>query len=191
MRSIRPRWLAADSLPDLIKADKEDMADEELLDDEDSVDEADEVDVDDDAEDFEDEELVEDDIVVAADDEVVEDDVEEEAEVAEPVRSKARPSDEVDEDDDEADPDDVEEDLDTILRDRIASGVDDDEDDDEDAPIEQSESGERVSPKAAAEYSCPECFILVRQSQFSTRRSDCPGGLDGDDCPMKVKFGLA
>ena len=184
----RPRWLAAVSLTDLIQADKEDMADEELLD-EDPIDEVDaDADEDAEAEDLDDEVLADDDL---EDDDIVTDDVakdEEEVASVDPVRGKARTSDDDDEDDDEADPDDVEEDLDTILRDRIASGVDDDEDDDEDAPVEPSESGERVSPKAATEYACPECFLLVRQSQFSARRSDCPGGLDGNDCPMKAQF---
>ena len=88
----------------------------------------------------------------------------------------------------EADPDDVEEDLDTILRDRITAGTDE-EDEDEEAPVDdRTEAGDRVAPRAAEEHSCPACFLLVRRSQFSSKRTDCPGGFDGDDCPMKATF---
>lgn len=45
-----------------------------------------------------------------------------------------------------------------------------------------------MAPRAAEEFSCPECFLLVRRSQFSAKRTDCPGGLDGEDCPMKQRF---
>ena len=105
-----------------------------------------------------------------------------------PAPTKGRTgSDEDEDDDEEADPDDVEEDLDTILRDRIAAGADED-DEDEEAGVETPDTGDRVAPRAAEEHACPECFLLVRRSQFSARRTDCPGGLDGDDCPMKAQF---
>lgn len=103
------------------------------------------------------------------------------------AKAKAK-ADEGEDDDDEADPDDVEEDLDTILRDRIAAGTDDDDDEEDEIVVDQPEGGDRVAPRGAEEYSCPECFLLVRASQFSTRRTDCPGGLDGADCPMKQRF---
>ena len=145
------------------------------------------------------EEEIDDDIVVP---EIVGDvdgdvavDVDVEEPDAEPVPARPRAKagaaagDDEEEDDEEADPDDVEEDLDTILRDRIKAGTDDDEEEDEDLPVDvRTEGGDRVAPRAAEEHACPECFLLVRRSQFSTRRTDCPGGLDGDDCPMMAKF---
>ena len=109
-----------------------------------------------------------------------------------PPPAKGRSGDDDDEDDDDVDPDDVEEDLDTILKDRIAAGADDDDEDDEEAPVEdRSDGGDRIAPRAAEEFSCNECFLLVRRSQFSAKRTDCPGGLDGEDCPVKKELGLA
>jgi hypothetical protein len=117
---------------------------------------------------------------------LVEDEVEDTGPV--PVRPRARADDD-EEDDEEADPDDVEEDLDTILRDRITAGTDEEEEEDEDIQVDdRSESGDRVAPRAAEEHACPECFLLVRRSQFSARKTDCPGGLDGEDCPMRQQF---
>ncbi|MCB0958314.1 MAG: DUF4193 family protein, partial [Acidimicrobiales bacterium] len=55
---------------------------------------------------------------------------------------------------------------------------------------DRTEGGDRVAPRAAEEFSCNECFLLVRRSQFSAKRTDCPGGLDGDDCPVKRQLGL-
>ena len=97
--------------------------------------------------------------------------------VEEPARpEKARPAaDEEEDDDDVVDPDDVEEDLDTILRDRIAAGTDEEEDDEE-APVDdRADTGDRVSPRRPEEVSCPECFLLVRRSQFSSRAHRLPG----------------
>lgn len=122
-------------------------------------------------------------------DEVV-DDAEEDEEEADDEDAKAKAKGEdVAEDDDEADPDDVEEDLDTILRDRIAAGADeDDEDEDEEEDASDQPKRNDGPAKPAEEFSCPECFLMVRRSQFSVRRTDCPGGLDGEDCPMKQRF---
>ena len=53
---------------------------------------------------------------------------------------------------------------------------------------DRADGGDRVAPRAAEELPCPECFLLVRASQFSAKRTDCPGGLDGEDCPMKPRF---
>lgn len=188
--------------PDDSGSTKDDMADDEVL--EDATTEV----ADDDDEEEEEEEVFDgeledgdglvDDAAVAVDVDVVDDteDVEEvastEVDDAEAVAAKAKAkakADEDDDEDDEADPDDVEEDLDTILRDRIAAGADDDDDDEEEVVVDQPEGGDRVAPRNAEEFSCPECFLLVRRSQFSTRRTDCPGGLDGADCPMKQRFG--
>ena len=109
--------------------------------------------------------------------------------VAARSRRHAR-SDDDEDDEDEADPDDVEEDLDTILKDRIAAGSDDDEDEEEGEIVVDDRSGEGdgVSPRRPEEVSCPECFLLVRRSQFTARRTDCPGGLDSPDCPMTRVF---
>jgi len=107
---------------------------------------------------------------------------------APPPPPRAPAGDDEDDDDEVVDPDDVEEDLDTILRDRIAAGTDADEEDEEAGPEDRNGTGDRVSPRKPEEVSCPECFLLVRRSQFSTRRADCPGGLDGADCPMMRVF---
>ena len=157
------------------------MADDEVIDDEilddDEVD-VDDADLDDDAMDGDDEEVFEVDPL---------DDLESEDDGPAPVRDR-RSSDDDDDDEEEAYPDDVEEDLDTILRDRITAGTDE-EDEDEEAPVDdRTEAGDRVAPRAAEEHSCPACFLLVRRSQFSSKRTDCPGGFDGDDCPMKATF---
>ena len=115
---------------------------------------------------------------------MVVDDVEDVEEEPAPRRSRAVPANDEDDDDDDVDPDDVEEDLDTILKDRIAAGADDDDEDDEEAPVDdRTDGGDRVAPRAAEEFSCNECFLLVRRSQFSAKRTDCPGGLDGDGLP--------
>ena len=164
------------------------MADDEVLDDEATLevaeDDEDEEGFDEELED--DEELVGDiaDVVDGVDLDVDADDAAEEDAAA----AGAKKGEEEEDDEDEADPDDVEEDLDTILRDRIAAGADEDDEDDEDVPVDQPEGGDRVAPRAAEEHSCPECFLLVRRSQFSVKRTDCPGGLDGEDCPMKLRF---
>jgi len=179
------------------------MADDEVVDDEATVEPT--VGAGDD-EAFDDDELddelaVDDEALVEADDldveaavlieEGVDEEEEEEGEEEVAVAAKGRVADDDEDDDDEADPDDVEEDLDTILRDRIAAGADEAEDEDE-APVDdRSETGDRVAPRAAEEFSCPECFLLVRRSQFSAKRTDCPGGLDGADCPVKKQLSPA
>jgi hypothetical protein len=174
------------------------MADDELI--EDEIDVPDELAEDLDAE-LEDDDLddeIDDDL--DADDDVVPDedlvatvvDEGEEVEEEAPAPVKGRAGDDDEDDDDDVDPDDVEEDLDTILKDRIAAGADDEDEDDEEAPVDdRAEGGDRVAPRAAEEFSCNECFLLVRRSQFSAKRTDCPGGLDGDDCPVKRELALS
>jgi hypothetical protein len=165
--------MADDDLPDenvddeTEEFDTDDDLDEDVLDADDDLDDAGDVDE-----------------VVAVVDEGEDEEEEEEA----PAPAKARGRDEEDDDDDDVDPDDVEEDLDTILRDRIAAGAEDDEEEEEDVVVDTADGSDRVPPRAAEEHSCPECFLLVRRSQFSAKRSDCPGGLDGEDCPMKQQF---
>jgi hypothetical protein len=124
-------------------------------------------------------------VVGAVDVDVVDDEDEDDDVIAVPAKGRAEDD---EDDDDEADPDDVEEDLDTILRDRIAAGADDEDEDEDEIVADQPEGTDRVAPRAAEEFSCPECFLLVRRSQFSAKRTDCPGGLDGEDCPMKQRF---
>jgi len=109
------------------------------------------------------------------------------------------------EDDDLIDGDDLDdEELDEDLDDDevpdeelVASvGDEDDEDEEEEAPPasakghDRTDGGDRVAPRAAEEFPCNECFLLVRRSQFSAKRTDCPGGLDGEDCPVKRQLGL-
>lgn len=176
---------------------KDDMADEEVIDD-DPVEAGDSLDEDPE----EDEELVEVDdeelgdvLVADLDTDVVEvegaEEADEEEEVDPPVPAAKAADDE--EEDEEEDSDDVEEDLSVILKERIAAGADDDEDEEEEGVIvdDRSETGDKVPPRSVEEFSCNECFLLVRRSQFSARRTDCPGGLDGADCPVKRQLGLA
>lgn len=166
--------MADDDLPDenvddeTEEFDTDDDLDEDVLDADDDLDDAGDVD----------------EVVAVVDEGEDEEEEEEEA----PAPAKARGRDEEDDDDDDVDPDDVEEDLDTILRDRIAAGAEDDEEEEEDVVVDTADGSDRVPPRAAEEHSCPECFLLVRRSQFSAKRSDCPGGLDGEDCPMKQQF---
>lgn len=191
------------------------MADEDDLLDDDAAEAPEPVEEDFDAEDLDEEELdddalVDDDLVaddlVADDlaDDVVADDealvvvpiddletdtlVEDGPAIPAPARPERPATDDEDDDEDVVDPDDVEEDLDTILRDRIAAGTDEEDEDEEVPNDDRTETGDRVSPRRPEEVSCPECFLLVRRSQFSTRRADCPGGLDGADCPMMQVF---
>lgn len=176
------------------------MADEVRNDDEDPVENAVSGEVfDDDREDEED--VVDEDELgdeVVSDDEDEADEVEqadeEEADVEDdaPPAKPARP--EEDDDEDDEDSDDVEEDLAAILKDRIAADDEDDDDEDEEEgarAVDRQDSAGRVPPRSAEEFSCDECFLLVRRSQFSVRRTDCPGGLDGADCPVKRQLGLA
>lgn len=129
--------------------------------------------------------VVDDDV---ADDVVVEEESPEEEAAAAPT-PKARADDE--EDDEDEDSDDVEEDLAVILKERIAASDDEEDDEEDEVPVDdRTETGDRIPPRAAEEFSCPECFLLVRRSQFSARRTDCPGGLDGADCPVKRELGL-
>lgn len=135
-------------------------------------------------------EPIEEDLTIVDPDADIIDEEADEGTTAAPVVEKARSTDDEDDDEDDPHPDDVEEDLDTILRDRIASGTDEEEDEDEEVVTDdRSETGDRVSPRRPEEVSCPECFLLVRSSQFSGRRADCPGGLDVGDCPMPAVFG--
>ena len=141
----------------------------------------------DDEEGLDDEEALDDDLdedigeVAIGDEEdgELEEDAEEEDEAADdvPAAKAKRSSDDEDEDDEDVDPDDVEADLDTILKDRIAAG-DDDEDEDE---LEEpgAESGERVAAKAADEFTCPTCFLIVHPRQFGRPGAlTCPEGYD-------------
>ena len=82
-------------------------------------------------------------------------------------------------------PDDVEADLDTILKDRIASGEDQDDEDEEEtaeAPPPPAATGEPVAPKRDDEWTCEGCFFIVSPSQFGSKSNPrCPFG--EDPCP--------
>ena len=82
-----------------------------------------------------------------------------------------------DSNDDDDDPADVEADLDAILKDRIASGEDEDD-----------ETGESVAPKKEVavqgdddsiearrkgEVTCPSCFLII-ESQIAKEIGECP-----------------
>ncbi|MEO5841542.1 MAG: DUF4193 family protein [Acidimicrobiales bacterium] len=109
--------------------------------------------------------LVDDDLV---DDEVADPLVEEEEEEEAPAAArKRRATEDEDEDEELVDPDDVEADLDTILKDRIASGDDeqDDEDEEEVAPEPGADAADRVVPRRADEFVCESCFLVKHASQ--------------------------
>jgi len=109
---------------------------------------------------------------------------EEEEEAVPTARRRPRAGDEEDEEED-LNPDDVEADLDTILKDRIASGDDDDEDVEPEAP---GESGERVAAKTADEFTCQTCFLIVHPRQFGRAgRLTCPEGYDPCSSIPKVE----
>jgi hypothetical protein len=149
------------------------MDDDELLEDDTDAEDVldDDAVLDDDLdEDIADVDLVDDDDTdLAEEDEDVVDDV--------PTAKAKRAADHDDEDDEDLDPDDVEADLDTILKDRIAAS-DDDEDEDE---LEEpgADSTERVAAKAADEFTCPTCFLIVHPRQFGRLGAlTCPEGYD-------------
>lgn len=102
--------------------------------------------------------------------------------------ARKRPGTTEDDEDDTADPDDVEADLDSILKDRIASNDDEDEDDDEPEPV--GDPGERVAAKAADEFTCNTCFLIVHPRQFGRAGNlSCPEGYD--PCPSIKKVEAA
>jgi hypothetical protein len=119
--------------------------------------------------------------IVAAD----EDEEDEEEEAVPAARRRPRAGEE-EEDEDVLNPDDVEADLDTILKDRIASGDDDEEDDEE--PEAPGEPGERVAAKTADEFTCQTCFLIVHPRQFGRAgRLSCPEGYDPCSSIPKVE----
>ena len=81
-------------------------------------------------------------------------------------------------DDDDDDPADVEADLDAILKDRIASGEDDDGDEEQksaptkkEAPVQSDE--ESVEARRKGEVTCPSCFLII-ESQIAKDTGECP-----------------
>lgn len=112
------------------------------------------------------------------------DDEEEDDEV--PTARTKRPGTTEEDEDDDVDPDDVEADLDRILKDKIASGDDEEEDEDEPEPV--GEPGQRVAVKAADEFACNTCFLIVHPRQFGRAGNlTCPEGYD--PCPSIKKVG--
>jgi len=100
--------------------------------------------------------------------------------------------DDIDEDDEEAptaaegsdeedddDPADVEADLDAILKDRIASGEDEEEEDGNSQPAEvstdTSPQGEEESVEARrkGEVTCNSCFLII-EAQIAKETGECP-----------------
>ncbi|MFV0315770.1 MAG: DUF4193 family protein [Microthrixaceae bacterium] len=163
------------------------MSDEDLdLDDELDDDELDDEDLDDDE--LDDDELDED-MPEDLDDELdgdgsseEDDDDEDQDEVP---RARARPGTDDDEDDD-VNPDDIEADLDSILKDKIASSDDEDDEDDDGSAAPTKDSSEKVNAKAADEFTCDTCFLIVHPRQFGRAGSlSCPEGYD--PCPSIKK----
>jgi hypothetical protein len=127
----------------------------------------------------------------ADDDEVAEttDTAEEEEEEAVPAARRRPRSNDEEEEDEEIDPDDVEADLDTILKDRIASS--EDEDEEEEADDSTGDPGDRVAAKAADEFVCPTCFLIVHPRQFGRLgKLSCPEGYDPCGAITKVEAQL-
>lgn len=122
---------------------------------------------------------VTDDVTDDEDDEDDEDD-------AEVPRARVRPGSDDDEDDD-VNPDDIEADLDSILKDKIASGEDEEEDDEEEEALDPAPaSSERIAAKAANEFTCNTCFLIVHPRQFGRLGNlSCPEGYD--PCPSIAK----
>jgi hypothetical protein len=156
--------------------DTEDLEDEDLEDELDEDLDADDIDDIDDI----DEDLDADDIApVIAD---TDDDEDEDDDVP---RARTRPGSEDDEDED-VNPDDIEADLDSILKDKITASDDDDEEDEEEEPESLAGSSERVNAKAADEFTCNTCFLIVHPRQFGRLGNlSCPEGYD--PCPSIAK----
>ena len=80
------------------------------------------------------------------------------------------------EDDDDEDPADVEADLDAILKDRIASGEDEEEEDastatKKEAPVQGEEDS--VEARRKGEVICPSCFLII-EAQIAKETGECP-----------------
>ena len=82
------------------------------------------------------------------------------------------------EDDDDEDPADVEADLDAILKDRIASGEDDEEEGGDpstaskkEAPVQGEEDS--VEARRKSEVICPSCFLII-EAQIAKETGECP-----------------
>ena len=80
------------------------------------------------------------------------------------------------EDDDDEDPADVEADLDAILKDRIASGEDEEEEDastatKKEAPVQVEEDS--VEARRKGEVICPSCFLII-EAQIAKETGECP-----------------
>ena len=125
-------------------------------------------------------EVLDDDLTADATETATEDDDEDDED--EVPRARTRPGSDDDEDDD-VNPDDIEADLDSILKDKIASGDDDDEDEEDEEEAAQAKSAsEKVNAKAADEFTCNTCFLIVHPRQFGRLGSlSCPEGYD--PCP--------
>ena len=109
------------------------------------------------------------------DDEDDDGDIDEDDEDDEEASTAAEGSDEEDDDD----PADVEADLDAILKDRIASGEDEEEEDGNSQPAEvstdTSPQGEEESVEARrkGEVTCNSCFLII-EAQIAKETGECP-----------------
>lgn len=69
---------------------------------------------------------------------------------------------------DEEDTTDVEDPLDVLLRERIASDLEDDDDlDDDDDDDDRSDGGSRIPAKRPGEFVCKSCFLVKAPSQMA------------------------
>ena len=142
----------------------DDFDDDDFVESLEEFDEDAEPDLEEELEDIDPEADLADDLVV---DEIVDPLVEEEEDEEAPAARKRRATEDDDEDEELVDPDDVEADLDTILKDRIASGDDDQDDEDEEevAPEPGADGADRVVPRRADEFVCESCFLVKHASQ--------------------------
>ena len=81
------------------------------------------------------------------------------------------------EDDDDDDPADVEADLDAILKDRIASGEDEDDETGESAAPKKETAvqgdEDSIEARRQGEVTCPSCFLII-ESQIAKEIGECP-----------------
>lgn len=125
--------------------------------------------------DFEEEEFPED---IEDDEDFEESEIDDDDDIDEDDEEASTPAEGSDEEDDD-DPADVEADLDAILKDRIASGEDEEEEDGNSQPAEVSTDtspqgeDESVEARRKGEVTCNSCFLII-EAQIAKETGECP-----------------
>ncbi len=125
--------------------------------------------------DFEEEEFPED---IEEDEDFEESEIDDDDDIDEDDEEASTPAEGSDEEDDD-DPADVEADLDAILKDRIASGEDEEEEDGNSQPAEVSTDtspqgeDESVEARRKGEVTCNSCFLII-EAQIAKETGECP-----------------